>query len=196
MRLGLALLYNTILLFGGFAAAAAPRHSKVAAIGLFLQSAANGDAAPAARQEIQTHQYLVGNWNCTFTVGSIAGKYTTTWSNVLGNRWLKQLYDQPASGNTPGFRAEYLIGYNQARRFWVRFGAMTDGQYFAIRMTDTPNGGWAWKYVRFLPTGKPEPPGTDATFTKKSNTEYTVDGPTYSRSGTMVTEHHICMKAR
>jgi hypothetical protein len=60
-------------------------------------------------------------------------------------------------------------------------------------MTETGDG-WAWKYVSFFKTQKPETPGADATFTKKSDTEYAVDGPTYPENGTLVTEHHVCKK--
>ena len=61
-------------------------------------------------------------------------------------------------------------------------------------MTDTANG-WTWKYVSFFPRSKPETSDPDATFTKKSAKEYTIDGPTYPQDGTMVTEHHTCHKS-
>jgi hypothetical protein len=41
----------------------------------------------------------------------------------------------------------------------------------------------------------PESPGSDATFTKKSDAEYAVDGPSYEQNGVPVTEHHVCKKA-
>jgi hypothetical protein len=93
----------------------------------------------------------------------------------------------------PRIRAETLIGYDENRHAWVRFFANSLGQYFAIRMTETDNG-WSFKYVSFFKTARPETPAPDATFTKKSNTEYTVDGPTYPENGTQVTEHHTCHK--
>ena len=39
-------------------------------------------------------------------------------------------------------------------------------------------------------------PGTagSAVYTKKSDSEYTVDGPEYPENGKMVTEHHRCTK--
>jgi hypothetical protein len=112
----------------------------------------------------------------------------------LDNRWLKQTYNQPASGGEPGFLADYFIGYDEMHQGWVRFGVMTTGQYFAIRMTDTP-GGWAWKYVSLFKRTRPEKPGADARFTKESNSEYTIDGPTYRENGRLVSEHHVCRKA-
>jgi hypothetical protein len=62
------------------------------------------------------------------------------------------------------------MGYDEARKAWVRFFAMSNGQYFPIRMTETGNG-WAWKYVSFFKTQKPETPGSDAMLTRKSDTE-------------------------
>jgi hypothetical protein len=37
-------------------------------------------------------------------------------------------------------------------------------------------------------------PGIDATFSKKLDSEYVVDGPSYEQNGTRVTEHHVCKK--
>jgi hypothetical protein len=62
-------------------------------------------------------------------------------------------------------------------------------------MTETGNSGWSWKYVSFFPRRMPESPGSDATFTKKSDAEYAVDGPSYEQNGVPVTEHHVCKKA-
>ena len=163
-------------------------------VALFAIATAVAAAALTSKQEIASRQYLIGTWNCSYTVGKEAGKYTTTWANVLDNRWLKQTYDQPAQATAAAFKAEYLVGFDEERQGWVRFGAMTTGQYFAIRMTDTPDDGWAWKYVGFFGSRRAESSDPDAKFTKKSNAEYMVDGPTYPANGVTVTEHHICRK--
>ncbi|TMH20358.1 MAG: hypothetical protein E6H64_10800 [Betaproteobacteria bacterium] len=121
----------------------------------------------------------------------------TTYAKALGDLWLKQTYDFPpeqTAKSEPGVHAEYFMGFDERRQAWVRFGVMSTGQYFAIRMTDTGDSGWSWKYVSFFKTQQPEAPGSDATFTKKSNVEYTVDGPSYEQNGTRVTEHHVCKK--
>lgn len=52
----------------------------------------------------------------------------------------------------------------------MRFGAISTGQYFAIRTTEIGDGGWPWKYISVFRT-QPEAPGSDATFTKKSDSE-------------------------
>jgi len=142
-------------------------------------------------------QYLVGTWNCAHTVGTFTGTYKTTYSKAVGGVWLKQTYDFPAGQaveSEPAVQAEWLMGYDERRQAWVRFGAMSTGQYFAIRMTDTGDNGWSWKYVSFFTTQQPERPGSDATFTKKSDSEYVVDGPSYEQKGTRVTEHNLCNK--
>ena len=152
-----------------------------------------------AQQALSSTDYLVGTWNCGHTVGSFSGKYTTIYTRVLGDRWLKQTYDFPAvqsgPGAEPAIAAEVLMGYDEGRQAWVRFFANSLGQYFAIRMTDTGNG-WTWKYISFFPRTKPETPEPDATLTKKSATEYTIDGPTYPENGVTVTEHHVCQKVQ
>jgi hypothetical protein len=163
----------------------------------FFAASTCADASPAAQQKIASVQYLVGTWNCAHTVGTFSGTYTTTYSKAFGDLWLKQTYDFPpkqTAGSEPAVHAEYFMGYDGRRQAWVRFGAMSTGQYFAIRMTDTGDGGWSWKYVSFFTTQKPEAPGSDATFTKKSDSEYVVDGPSYEENGTRVTEHHLCKK--
>lgn len=164
------------------------------AAALFAAQVTAQAASPA--DELRSRQYLLGTWNCSYTVGKEGGSYTTTWTTALEGRWLKQTYDQPARRGEPGFKAEYLIGYDEQSQGWVRFGAMTTGQYFAIRMRDSAPGGWTWNYVNFFRPVRPSTSTPDATFTKKSDTEYAVDGPTYKENsaGPAVTEHHICKK--
>ena len=149
-----------------------------------------------AQQKIASVDYLVGTWSCAHTVGTFSGKYTTMYTKVLGNLWLKQTYDFPPAqfaGHTePAVTADALIGYDEGRGQWVRFFANSTGQYFSIRMKEMGNG-WSYTYVSFFGT-KAEKPEADATFTKKSDTEYLIDGPTYPENGTQVTEHHTCHK--
>jgi hypothetical protein len=153
-------------------------------------------AAPTTRSEIASRAFLLGTWRCTFTVGDEAGNYTTTWSLALGGLWLKQTYDQPKQPRAQPFKAEYFVGYDEDRGQWVRFGAMTTGQYFTIRMTDTGSGGWGWRYVSLFPVKGRAASGYDTVFTHKSDTVYAVDGPTYrDESGATVTEHHVCRKS-
>ena len=177
---------------------------RIALAVIFVAALVPADAAPPARQKTATAQekmasvdYLAGTWSCGHTVGTFSGKYKTTYTKVLGNHWLKQTYDFPpqqtAERNEPAVAAETLIGYDERRQAWVRFFANSSGQYFAIRMTDTDSG-WSFKYISFFPRTKPETPDADATFTKKSDTEYLVDGPSYEENGTRVTEHHSCHK--
>jgi hypothetical protein len=168
-----------------------------AAAAMFLAAPSSAHAAATARQKIASVQYLVGTWSCAHTVGTFSGSYTTNYANEIGNLWLKQSYDFPANQfgeNRQPEHAEFLFGYDEARQAWVRFGALSTGQYFAIRMTDNGDGGWSWKYVSFFQRKTPETPASDATFTKKSDSEYVVDGPTYPENGKLVTEHHVCKK--
>jgi hypothetical protein len=175
-----------------------PKLGLPAAIAIvFLAASSAAQAAPTARQRLASVQYLVGTWNCAHTVGTFSGTYTTTYANALGNRWLRQTYDFPPrqlEENKETEHAEALFGYDEGRQAWVRFLALSTGDYFPIRMTDAGDGGWSWKYVSLFPRKTPETPGSDATFTKKSDSEYMVDGPTYPKDGTLVTEHHVCKK--
>jgi len=162
-----------------------------------LFSASSAQAAPTARQKIASVQYLVGTWRCAHTVGTFSGTYTTTYASALGDLWLRQAYDFPPrqlQENQQAEHAEALFGYDEGRQTWVRFLTLSTGQYFAMRMTDAGGGGWSWKYVSFFPRKTAETPGSDATFTKKSDAEYAIDGPTYPENGTLVTEHHVCKK--
>lgn len=150
--------------------------------------------ATTAQQALASHSYLIGDWACTFTVGSEDGSYRTTWSLTLGGLWLKQTIDQPAQPRAAAFSAEYLVGYDERRGQWVRFGAMTTGQYFVIRMTETPEG-WGWTYVRLFGSPRAASQQYDTTFSRTSDASYRIDGPTYpDTGGTMVTEHHLCRK--
>lgn len=153
--------------------------------------------ASTAAREMMSVSYLIGRWNCAHTVGNFSGTYTTTYSRALGDRWLRQIWDFPArnagNGNEGAVSAEALMGYDERRQAWIRFFANSLGQHFEIRMTDTPDG-WSFNYTSFFPRTKPEAQKPDAIFAKKSDTEYTIDGPTYPEGTTEVTEHHTCHK--
>ena len=154
-------------------------------------------ATPTTQQELASVNYLVGTWDCNHTVGDFAGKYRTTYSKTLGDMWLKETYDFPpqkvGKEEELAITAETLMGYDERRQAWVRFFANSKGQYFAIRMTDTGTG-WTWKYISFFKRTTPETADPDATLTKKSDTQYVIDGPSYPLNGTQVTEHHTCNK--
>ncbi len=153
--------------------------------------------AETATQKMASVEYLVGTWNCAHTVGGFSGTYKTTYVKTLGGTWLRQTYEFPPGqfgANELPVNAEFLIGYDERRQAWVRFGAISTGQYFAIRMTDMPSGGWSYKYVSFFKRQQPEASDSDATFTKRSDSEYVVEGPSYPENGEQVTEHHACKK--
>src|SRR5207249_5412619 len=113
---------------------------------LFI-TAAQAQSGPApqekatAQQKLESVDYLVGTWNCAHTVGTFSGTYTTTYTKVLGGLWLQQRYDFPptktADRNEPAITADPLIGSDGRPQTWVRFFAISLGQYFAIRMTVT-----------------------------------------------------------
>src|SRR5437763_14875641 len=149
-----------------------------------------GGGVSLVQQKIASVQYLLGSWKCAHTVGTFAGTYTTTYAKPLGDLFPAE----QMAASEPPVRAEFIMGYDERRQAWVRFGVTSTGQYFAIRMTDSGEHGWSWKYVSFFKTQNPETPGSDATFTKKSDSEYLVDGPSYEQNGTRVTEHHVCKK--
>jgi hypothetical protein len=152
---------------------------------------------PTVDQEMASAGYLIGNWSCAHQVGTFSGTYKTSFKKVLGGKWLEQTYYFPAQVNqgkkNPASTATALMGYDEGRQTWVRFFANSHGQYFPIRMTDSVNG-WAWKYSTLFIRKNPETPGADAAFTRKSDREYVIEGPTYPLEGTTVTEHHVCKK--
>jgi hypothetical protein len=156
-----------------------------AAVSAATPRTVNGQTSAAT--EMQLANFLVGTWNCAHTVGDFSGTYTTTYSATLGNRWIKQIYEFPPAEGRLAIEGEFLLGYDPRNGRWLRTGAMSDGLYFT--MVGRRDGD-RWSYGYLLPgtTG-------NAVYTKKSDWEYTVDGPTYSQNGKDVTEHHRCMKA-
>jgi hypothetical protein len=164
-----------------------------AALIVFSHPASADDQQNSAAREMASANYLIGRWACAHTVGAFSGTYTTTYSRALGDRWLRQVWNFPAQGDQPAITAESLIGYDEGRQAWVRFFANSLGQHFEVRMTDVPNG-WSYKYASFFPRTRPETPEPDAIFARQSDTEYTIEGPTYPQGGTEVTEHHRCHK--
>ena len=141
---------------------------------------------PTGMDQLQSAEFLVGSWSCKHTVGDFSGTYTTTYASTLGDRWLKQTYDFPATGEDGPVHAEYFLSYDGRIDRWVRFGAHSNAQYYGMFGKRADNV-WSWSYVL---------PGTSgsAVWTKKSDVAYTVDGPSYPQNGKVVTEHHACRK--
>lgn len=159
-------------------------------VAMMVSASASASAAPSADEAAKSLAFLVGTWNCAHTVGDFSGTYTERFERALGGRWLKQTYEFPATQQEPAVHAEYFLEYDaRGSGRWVRFGAHSNGQYYGMRSTSTGETGWAWDYV--LPGT-----GASATWTKKSDAEYTIDGPSYPENGRTVTEHHDCKKAR
>lgn len=151
---------------------------------------------PTAKEKMATMDFLVGSWDCAHTVGPFSGKYTTQYTKPLGDLWLREIYNFPAQqfggDNSEPVTAEALIGYDGRRGQWVRFFGTSKGEFYPLRMKETANG-WVYQYVTFFGNNA-ERSEADATFTKKSATEYEILGPTYPENGQQVTEHHICHK--
>ena len=133
---------------------------------VFIAGTVRAGASATPSTEMGTAQFLVGRWSCSHTQDSEqAGMYTTTYASVLGDRWLKQTFDFPATATDPELRGEWILGYDGKKQRWVRFGVMSDGLYFAMygsRSGDT----WSWGYV--LP-GQSEEVAT--TYTKTSDSQ-------------------------
>jgi hypothetical protein len=153
--------------------------------GAVLAGSLSGGPAAAAPEDAL--DYLVGTWNCAHTVGDFSGTYVTKFAKVLGDRWLEQTYDFPAMASEPAIRADYFLGYDPRRAGWVRFGAHSNGMYFGMRSTGPSDATIAWQYV--LPGAN-----ASATWTKRSDREFAIDGPSYPQNGRTVTEHHVCKK--
>jgi hypothetical protein len=144
-------------------------------------------AAPSPAEAMNTVRYLVGTWNCDHTVGNFSGTYRTSFAVALGGRWLQQRYDFPATATEPAWYGEFFLGYDERVPRWVRFGAMSTGQYFAM-VSSTPSAdSMSWTYRL--------PGGGSATWTKRSDREFAIDGPSYPENGATVTEYHVCRKA-
>jgi hypothetical protein len=147
---------------------------------------ASAQTRRSAQEEMQAAQVFLGKWACTHTVGDFSGTYTTTYTSALGSAWLEQVLDFPATGGDAPVHAEYFLSYDSRLPQWVRFGAHSNAQYYGMVGKRADNV-WSWSYVLPGRSGS-------AVWTKKSDTEYTVDGPTYPANGKVVTEHHTCRK--
>jgi len=153
---------------------------------VLIAAPTSAQTLPTAQHEIQSAQFLIGKWSCAHTVGDFSGTYTTTYASTLGSAWLEQTYDFPVTRDDAAVHAEYFLGYDVRVDRWVRFGAHSNAQYYGMVGTRADNV-WSWSYVLPGPAGR-------SVWTKKSDTEYTVDGPSYPANGKRVTEHHTCRK--
>jgi hypothetical protein len=149
---------------------------------LIFQTSVRADQS--SQKETDAAHFLLGTWKCTHTEGAVSGLYTMTVEKALGDNWLKQTYDFAATTAEPAFHGEWYMRYDDRVHHWVRFGALSDGMYFAMTGNRTKDT-WSWSYV--LPG-----PGATTVFVRKSDSEFTVDGPSYVMNGTPVSEHHVC----
>jgi hypothetical protein len=154
-----------------------------------LGAPADSSAAPTAAEGMKLAQYLLGTWSCAHTVGDFSGTYRETFAPAFGGRWIEQTYEFPATATEPAVHAEYFIEYDERVPRWVRFGAHSNGQYYGQFSSSTGERGWQWNYVM------PGAGGGPSTWTKRSDTEYAIEGPSYPQNGKLVTEHHVCKKA-
>ena len=153
---------------------------------VLIAAPTSAQTLPTAQHEIQSAQFLIGKWSCAHTVGDFSGTYTTTYASTLGSAWLEQTYDFPGTKEDAAVHADYFLGYDVRVDRWVRFGAHSNAQYYGMLGTRADNV-WSWSYVLPGLSGR-------AVWTKKSDAEYTVDGPSYPANGKRVTEHHSCRK--
>jgi hypothetical protein len=142
-------------------------------------------AQSSVNEEAWAADFLVGTWQCADTVGEHAGYYTLTVTKALDDRWLRENYQWQATAGAPALSGEYFLSFDPRVKKWIRIGAMNDGMYFSMVGVRRGND-WTFGYA--LPG-----PGT-AVYSRKSDTEYTVLGPTYPENGKLVTEHHGCHK--
>jgi hypothetical protein len=159
----------------------------IAGLGVVMSQAT---AATSTADEMSNAKFFLGTWTCSHTEDSgPAGTYKTTYANALGNRWLEQTYDFPATATDPAVQGDWFFGYDPRVGRWVRFGAMSDGLYFA--MVGARNGD-TWSYSYTLPK---QSDTVATTYTKTSDAQYRVDGPSYVVNGKMLTEHHLCVRS-
>lgn len=160
----------------------------VAIASALLATSPTANAAPTGPEAMRSLQFLVGTWNCAHTVGDFSGTYTELFTSGLGRgTWIEQTYEFPATATEPAVQAHYYLEYDARVPRWVRFGAHSNGQYYGMYSTTAGGSSWVWNYV--LPSSR-----GSATWTKVSETEYRIDGPSYPENGKDVTEHHDCKK--
>ena len=139
-----------------------------------------------AAEEQRAADFLIGTWQCADTVGDYNGSYTITVTKALDDRWLRELYQWHNPATPRELSGEYFLSYDPRVKKWIRIGAMNDGMYFSMV---GQHAGDDWTFGYALPgRGK-------AVYTKKSDAEYTVLGPSYQENGKLVTEHHGCHKS-
>ena len=163
---------KTKWIFCALAAAALAKSPVVAAQGM-------------AVDEQRAADFLVGTWQCADTVGDYNGSYTIAVTKALDGRWLREIYEWHNPTTPRELSGEYFLSYDPRVKKWIRIGAMNDGMYFSMVGV---RAGDEWTFGYALPG-----PGT-AVYSRKSETEYTVLGPTYKENGKLVTEHHGCHK--
>ena len=70
--------------------------------------------------EMTSVDYLIGTWSCAHTVGTFSGRYTTSYSKALGDRWLRETWNFPPGNagnlNEGAVSAEALMAHPEQTR--------------------------------------------------------------------------------
>lgn len=160
----------------------------VASAILLLAVSSAARASPSVSEAMQSVQYLVGTWNCAHTVGDFSGTYVMSFAKDLGDRWLKQTWDFPATATDPEIHSEYFLGYDPRLPGWIHFGAPHQR---SVLCDENDEPGQRTLVVAVRASWHQWQCDMDQEVGRRVRDRRP---PEYPQDGKLVTEHHLCKK--
>jgi hypothetical protein len=182
MRIALALLTPGLVACAATPAPTAPRTPSTSA------SAPSAPSAPALDPSLASLAFYVGSWKCRGTTYDAPGQAEKTWDATLevapelGGKWLSVQMIGPGSSRTIEHK-----GYDSEKKQWVHLAVANDGSWNLLT-----SDGWTGSDMVFRIEGEDE--RARATFTKRSETEYSHGISLQTEAGTQKLWEKVCRK--
>ena len=152
---------------------------------LAIAPGAASAAAPAPRnaEQMKALDYLIGTWNCSFSAGGQSGTNISTFTPVMNGAWLQETEAVRTKSGGLYITTMHYTGYDPDEKRYMHVGPDANGGYEVAYTTDFQT------FHTLLPAGQ-----EDATFTKVSDTEFSLREP-FTQSGQHMVYLNTCKKA-
>jgi len=145
--------------------------------------AASAAPAPRNAEQMRALDYLIGTWNCSFSAGGQSGTNVSTFTSVMNGAWLQETESVRTKSGGLYVTTMHFTGYDPDEKRYMHVGPNADGTYEVAYTTDFAT------FHTVLPAGQ-----EDATFTKVSNTEFSLREP-FMQNGKRFVYLNTCEKA-
>jgi hypothetical protein len=144
---------------------------------------ASAAPVPPNAEQMKAVAFLIGTWNCSFSAGGQSGTNISTFTSVMNGAWLQETEAVRTKSGGLYVTTTHFTGYDPDEKRYMHVGPNADGTYEVAYTTDFHS------FHTILPAGQ-----QDATFTKVSDTEFSLREP-FTQNGQAMVYLNTCKKA-